>query len=71
MVVNRAGSGDDRVQEYCTKEGINLLAEIPDDRRIAEAYSRGVLAVDVLPEYEAVFTNLFAAIKNQATGHVS
>lgn len=47
VVVNRAGIGDNRVAEYCQTESIPLLLEIPDDRRIAEAYARGVLALDV------------------------
>jgi MinD superfamily P-loop ATPase len=65
VVVNRAGSGDERVQAYCRTEGIALLAEIPDDRRVAEAYSRGELAVEALPEYRAIFQALFAKIAGQ------
>lgn len=45
VAVNRAGSGDDRVQHFCRSEGIAVLAEIPDDRRIATAYSHGIPAV--------------------------
>jgi len=41
VVVNRAGIGDDRVRVYCTAENVPILLEIPDDRRIAEACSRG------------------------------
>jgi MinD superfamily P-loop ATPase len=62
VVVNRAGSGDERVQVYCRAEGIALLAEIPDDRRIAEAYSRGELAVEALPEYASLFQKLWAMV---------
>ncbi len=62
VVVNRAGSGDDRVAEYCHEEWIPVLAEIPDDRRVAEAYSRGALAVDALPGYRAMFLKLFNKI---------
>jgi MinD superfamily P-loop ATPase len=58
VVLNRAGSGDDRVHRFCEKEGIPLLAEIPDDRRIAEAYSRGELIVDAIPGYKALFEGL-------------
>ena len=65
VVVNRAGSGDERVQAYCRTEGIPLLAEILDDRRIAEAYSRGALAVEALPEYRALFEALFEKIVTQ------
>ena len=67
VVVNRAGSGDDRVQDYCRAEWITVLAEIPDDRRIAEAYSRGELMVDSLPEYRELFQTLFNKIEGQDT----
>ena len=58
VVVNRVGIGDDRVHAYCAGEGIPILLEIPDDRRIAEAYSRGELIVDALPEYRSLFAGL-------------
>ncbi len=49
VVLNRAGAGDDRVHHYCRTEGIPLLLEIPDDRNIAEAYSRGEPLVQAVP----------------------
>ncbi len=55
VAVNRVGIGDDRIHRYCDRERIPVLLEIPDDRRIAEAYSRGRLIVEALPEYRAVF----------------
>ena len=58
VVINRVGVGDDRVHLFCGQEGIPILLEIPDDRRIAEAYSRGELIVDALPEYRRVFESL-------------
>ena len=58
VVVNRVGIGDDRVHAYCAEENIPILLEIPDDRRIAEAYSRGTLLVDALPEYRGLFLDL-------------
>ncbi len=58
VVINRSTTGDDRVVSYCTKEGIPLLASIPDDRRVAEAYSRGELVVESLPEYRGIFEAL-------------
>lgn len=62
VVVNRVGVGDGRVHAYCAKEGIPVLLDIPDDRRIAEAYSSGRLLVDALPEYRALFTELWRAV---------
>ena len=63
VVVNRMGIGDRRVHDYCRKEQIPILLEIPDDRRIAEAYSRGDLIVEALPEYRRLFVQLFEKIK--------
>ncbi len=62
VVVNRMGVGDNRVHAYCRKEGIPILLEIPDDRRIAEAYSRGELIVDALPEYRGLFKSLLKMV---------
>jgi MinD superfamily P-loop ATPase len=58
VVINRAGIGDDRVQAYCNGQNIRVLLEIPEDRRIAEAYSRGELIVEALPEYRCLFQSL-------------
>ena len=66
VVINRVGIGDDRVQRYCAEEKIPVLLEIPDDRRIAEAYSRGELIVETLPEYRSHFERLWQAITYHA-----
>lgn len=66
VVINRVGIGDDRVHRFCEAESIPLLLEIPDDRRIAEAYSRGELIVEALPEYRAHFARLWQAINQHA-----
>ena len=58
VVVNRVGVGDERVHVYCKEQHIPLMLEIPDDRRIAEAYSRGELIVESLPEYRGLFLSL-------------
>jgi MinD superfamily P-loop ATPase len=65
-VVNRVGVGDGRVHDYCRAQGIPILLEIPDDRRIAEAYSRGVLAVEAVPEYRGHFVRLLEAARTLA-----
>jgi len=62
--VNRMGIGDNRVHAYCTEQSIPVLLEIPDDRRIAEAYSRGELVVESLPEYRALFVSLLQKTMN-------
>ena len=64
LVINRSDLGDDRVRDYAVKEGLPILMEIPFDRRIAVAYSKGELLVDVLPEYREHFRNLHDRIKD-------
>lgn len=58
VVVNRVGIGDARVHAFCREENVPVLLEIPDDRRIAEAYSEGKLIVETLPEYRGLFESL-------------
>jgi len=58
VVVNRAGLDGEEIRSYCTAQRIAILQEIPDDRKLAEAYSRGVIASDAWSEYESTFTRL-------------
>lgn len=61
-VINRVGIGDGRVHDFCRSRDIPVLFEIPDDREIAEAYSRGELMVDALPEYRVHFQGFLASL---------
>jgi len=58
VVVNRAAPGRDNIRNYCEEEKIEILAEVPDDRRVAEAYSRGELAVKAIDAIRKIFINL-------------
>jgi len=55
VIINRAGLGDRKVYEYCKKENIPLLLEIPFSKKIAELYSRGVPFVEKMPEWKEKF----------------
>jgi MinD superfamily P-loop ATPase len=65
VVINRADNGDRRVSEFCAAEGIPVLLELPDDRRVAEAYSRGQMALQALPEWRTMFLDLWKHIKEE------
>jgi len=65
VVINRSGMGDNRTNDYCSNENIPLLGEIPNDRKIAEAYSRGELIVDALPQYRACFEAIWESVLEQ------
>jgi MinD superfamily P-loop ATPase len=58
VVINRMGIGDNRVHRYCAAERIPILLEIAADRRVAEVYSRGLLAADHLPEFRQSMLHL-------------
>lgn len=66
VVVNRAGVGDRKVEEYCQEEGIPLLLHIPLDIQIARLYSQGVPLVEGMPRWREAFHKLFQDIRNLA-----
>ena len=65
VVINRADSGNRGVHLFCHREGIAVLAEMRDDRRVAEAYSRGELICEALPEYTGLFVDLLKAVATE------
>ncbi len=66
VVINRFDIGDDRVEHYCRQEQICLLGRIPDDRHIAEAYSRGELVCRAVPECKRLFADILDTTVQQA-----
>jgi MinD superfamily P-loop ATPase len=68
VVINRAGVGDGRVYDYCASERIPLFLEIPNDRRVAECYSRGQTIIDGVPELGPLFEVLCRAIADHCEG---
>jgi len=65
VVINRAGLGNSGVEDYCHAENIQIAAQIPDDRRIAEAYSVGGILLEKLPEYRKHFDSLLSFVTNK------
>jgi len=63
LVINRSDMGDDGVKKYAEEEDVPVLMEIPFDRRIAEAYSRGEMIVEAMPEWKEEFTKLYNNIE--------
>ena len=62
VAINRSDVGNEDVKEYCNREKIEIVLEIPDDRKIAEAYSRGELVIHALPEYQKTFESCWTRI---------
>lgn len=68
VVINRSDIGDDRTTFYCREEGVRILAEIPNDRAVAEAYARGELPADRSPVFAAAISTVADWV--QAAGEV-
>ena len=65
VIINRSDVGDTGVREYCRRQDIPLLLEIPTKREIAEAYSKGIPLVERTPEYKDLFRSLFTEIEER------
>ncbi len=68
LVINRSDMGDRRVHAYAAAENLPILMEIPYERSIAEAYSRGSLFAEDKGEWHERFLELYEQIKKR-TGH--
>ena len=63
VVINRAGVGDGKVEEYCLRESIPILLNIPLDTEIARLNSRGITLVEGMPQWKGSFIGLFDRIR--------
>ncbi len=68
VVINRSEPDEQLTNQYCRDENIEVIFEVPDDRRIAEAYSVGKMIVDVLPDYKKDFVGLYKNISKRLEG---
>lgn len=71
VVINRADLGDRQLRHFCEDRSIPILAEIPEDRVLAESNARGLLAAEVFGKYAAIFDaildKLWDTERDQAT----
>jgi len=63
IVINRSGENDNLIEDYAKAENIEILTKIPDNRKIAECYSRGELVLKALPEYKSAFEPLVNIVR--------
>jgi MinD superfamily P-loop ATPase len=63
VAINRAGLGDRSVQDFCRRNRLPILTEIPFDRRLAEAYSQGAILAEALPDMRPVFEGLMVSLR--------
>ncbi|MDF7798662.1 ATP-binding protein [Pontiellaceae bacterium B1224] len=68
VAVNRANGEKNPISEYCEAEGIPLLLQIPEDRRVAQAYSRGQALNKVMPELSDALVSIPEQLQKLAEG---
>jgi len=69
VLINRADVGDERTKQYCQLERIEVLADIPDDRQVAEAYSRGEMICAAITKYQGLYGDLLSKIETRISAH--
>ncbi|GBE28298.1 ferredoxin [bacterium BMS3Bbin03] len=65
IVINRSDGKDDLIVKYARVQNIPILLQIPQDRKIAEAYSRGISPPEFDESYRSVFKSLFRDIQTR------
>jgi MinD superfamily P-loop ATPase len=71
VVINRFDIGTGDVEAHCRQTGLPILARIPFQRNIAEAYAQGQIIVDAVPAMRPLFASLAARISALADGKPS
>ncbi|HUW63173.1 MAG TPA: ATP-binding protein [Spirochaetia bacterium] len=66
VVVNRSVPGNNLARDFCRERGVGILTEIPDDRKVAEAYARGDLVFSAVPGFRERFTSLLTSVVREA-----
>ncbi len=65
VLINRCDSGDMGVENYCEYEKIEVLMKIPENMKIAKAYSKGETLISAAPEMKQ---DILAMIDHIARG---
>ena len=63
VLINRSNIGNNKTIEYCLRENIDILLQLPFDREVAEVYSRGEMIIDINDTYKNYFNSLIQKIK--------
>jgi MinD superfamily P-loop ATPase len=65
VVINKAMDNNRSITDFCEKENIDIILEIPYSRQIAEEYSKGILPVDSDVKWQKGFELMFRKIKEK------
>ena len=63
VVINRSGENNSLIEDWAKEENIKILTKIPDDRRVAECYSKGDIILRAMPEFKEYFEPLVDIVR--------
>ena len=69
VVINREGSGDNQVEEFCRSKSLPILMRVPFLRSVAEGMARGLTLTDIRPEYIPILRNVYTSIRRTLNDH--
>lgn len=67
IVINRHGTNFTGVEDFCQERGLPVLAVIPQDRAVAEAYSSGISLLGTNPGHKHHITGILTAVLDEIT----
>jgi len=65
IIINRDGIGDNKVETYCENQHIPILLKIPERKKIAHLYSKGIALVNESHEWHELFGLVFTQIQDK------
>jgi len=65
VIINRDGVGDKKVELYCQNEKIPVLLKIPERKKTAYLYSKGIALASESHEWHEMFGMVFNRIKEE------
>ncbi|MCP4547657.1 MAG: P-loop NTPase [bacterium] len=68
VIVNRCVDRDNMIAAYCREENIPLHLQVPEQRRIAEASSRGRMLLEVAPEFGSKLREVLQMVTERISG---
>lgn len=68
IVINKSNEHDTLIETWATENKIDIISKIPEDMRIAQAYSRGEILVETMPDTEAYFAPIANLIYERKKG---
>jgi len=65
VVINRDGIGNKKVETYCQNEKIPILLKIPERKKIANLYSKGIAFASESHEWNEMFSLVFNRLQEE------